>query len=193
MINLNDVLTKEASSILKIPRTNDYQLIVGLIFDRIVLGKNNVIVTGIGKSGIAANYLVSILNSIGIKSIFLHPTEAKHGLSGVIDLNDIVIAISNSGESIEVLEVVTLLQNIAKGISIVSITKNRENSLYKKAGFSLISGETEEIDPLKIVPTTSFITACIVCQLLLCELMDALDITKKQYITRHPSNQNSYL
>lgn len=119
----------------------------------ILNSKGKVILTGIGKSGIIAQKIASTLSSTGTPSIFLHPAEAIHGDLGVVEKEDIVIAISNSGETPELIAIVPILKRW--GNKIILIT-NKENSTLSRYGDVVLNIHVErEACPLNLAPTSS--------------------------------------
>ena len=115
--------------------------------------KGRVIITGIGKSGIVARKIVATLNSTGTRSIFLHPVEAMHGDLGIVSADDVVIALSNSGETDELNALIPSLKRI--GCSIVAFTGRIESSLGQQSDLVIDVGVAREACPLGLAPTAS--------------------------------------
>ena len=115
--------------------------------------KGKLIISGIGKSGHIANKIASTFTSTGVVSIFLHPSEASHGDLGAIEKGDIVILISNSGNVVEMTDIISYCKKY--GIMIISITSNKNSDLAKNSDLKLILPKHREADPLGITPTTS--------------------------------------
>ena len=115
--------------------------------------KGHVIITGVGKSGHVGEKIAASLSSTGTPSFFMHATEAVHGDLGMVTKDDLVILISNSGETKEVLNVLPTLDKI--GVKKISITKNHNSTLAKACDVSLAYKYDKEADSLGLAPTTS--------------------------------------
>ena len=115
--------------------------------------KGKLIFSGIGKSGLIAKKIASTFTSTGIISIFLHPVEASHGDLGIIEKKDIVVLISNSGQTLETLDIISYAKK--RGIIIIGITSNKRSQLYKNSDIKIVLPKHKESDPLGIAPTTS--------------------------------------
>ena len=115
--------------------------------------ESKVIITGMGKSGLIGRKISSTLSSTGTPSLFIHPAESAHGDLGVIQMGDVVIAISNSGESKEMAPMLNYLKR--KGIKLIGMTSKKGSSLDKMSDVSLVFNITKEACPLGLAPTTS--------------------------------------
>jgi arabinose-5-phosphate isomerase len=115
--------------------------------------KGRIAVTGIGKSGHVARKIAATLSSTGAPALYIHPAEASHGDLGMITSQDILIALSNSGETTELSDI--LQDAKRRTISVIAITSNGESSLAKTADVALILPEFQEACPLQLAPTTS--------------------------------------
>ncbi|HIC96828.1 MAG TPA: KpsF/GutQ family sugar-phosphate isomerase [Aquificaceae bacterium] len=147
--------------------------------------EGKVILTGIGKSGHVARKIASTLASTGTPAHFLHPSEALHGDLGVIDKGDVVVAISNSGESSEILALVPYVKML--GIPLIAIT-NRENStLSKYSDIHLHLGIKEEACPLRLAPTTSSTATLVLGDALAMTLLELRGFTERDFALRHPA------
>lgn len=145
---------------------------------------NRVHVTGIGKPGHVSGYIASLLSSTGTPSYILHGTEAVHGSAGQVMPGDIVIAISNSGETEELKATVTTLKN--NGAKIISITGKRESWLAKAGDAFLFAGVDKEGGDLNKAPRASIIAEIIVLQCLSVLLQSTKGLTLHQYGNWHP-------
>ncbi|HMG32515.1 MAG TPA: SIS domain-containing protein [Blastocatellia bacterium] len=141
-------------------------------------------VTGIGKSEHVARYAASLLSSTGTPSYFLHATECVHGSAGQVCESDVVLAISNSGTTPELLYAVDVLQDF--GVKIVAISGNREAALARRADVLLYAGVDNEGGALNLVPRASILAKIVV----VCALSVALEahkgLTREQYARWHP-------
>ena len=115
--------------------------------------KGRVVITGMGKSGHIANKIAATLSSTGTPSLFMHPAEASHGDIGMIAENDVVIAISNSGDSEEITSLLPVFKR--KGIPLIAITGNLNSNLAQAADVALDARVPEEACPLGLAPTSS--------------------------------------
>ena len=122
----------------------------------IIQCRGRVVVTGMGKSGHVGNKMAATLASTGTPAFFVHPGEASHGDMGMITAADVVIALSNSGETSEVTSLLPLLKR--QGTQLISMTGNKESTLAKAADSHLYAGVDQEACPLDLAPTSS--TTC---------------------------------
>ncbi len=146
--------------------------------------KNRVHVTGIGKPGHVAGYIASLLSSTGTAAYELHGTEAVHGSAGQVAAGDVVIAISNSGETKELQQTITTLKN--NGAKIIAVTGNKNSWLAKQADVTLFAGVKVEGDVLNKPPRTSILAEIIVLQCLSVILEYEKGLNLEQYVRWHP-------
>ncbi len=119
----------------------------------ILRNKGRVIITGIGKSGIVGRKIVATFCSTGTPALFLHPVEAQHGDLGMVLPTDLVMALSNSGETDELNAILPTLKDL--GVKIIAITGNRDSTLARRADVVIYSGVEREACPLGLAPTAS--------------------------------------
>ncbi|EMS73405.1 KpsF/GutQ family sugar-phosphate isomerase [Ruminiclostridium cellobioparum] len=160
-----------------------YEAAVSLIGDAEEEGKR-VHITGIGKPGHVAGYIASLLSSTGTPAYELHGTEAVHGSSGQVMDGDVVIAISNSGETAELKATVSTLKS--NGAKIIGVTGQKNSWLAENSDVFLFAGVVNEGDSLNRAPRASIIAEIIVLQGLSIMLQNKKNITPKQYIKWHP-------
>ena len=146
--------------------------------------KGKVIVTGMGKSGIIGRKIVGTLASIGMPSIFLHPGDAVHGDLGVVSKNDIVLLISNSGETDELIRIVPSIKKI--GAEIISITATKNSTLGQYSDIVIETGEIKEADTFGIIPSSSTTTALVIGDALALTLMNIKNVQKQDFAFFHP-------
>lgn len=139
----------EAVSALSEKLNSDFQRAVDIIFS----SKGRVVVTGMGKSGLVGKKIAATLASTGTPAFFLHPAEASHGDLGMVTPDDVIIAISNSGETEELVNLIPFLKRF--NVSLISMTGNPESTLSKAADVTLDVSVKEEACPIGIVPTAS--------------------------------------
>lgn len=146
--------------------------------------KNRLHVTGIGKPSHVASYISSLLSSTGTPAYFLDGTEAVHGSSGQLVEGDVVIAISNSGETPELKVTITAIKS--NGCKIVGVTGNRNSYLAKNSDVCLLAKVSREGDDLNRPPRTSVIAEIFVLQCLSIILQEKAGLTVDKYIKTHP-------
>ena len=150
----------------------------------IVESKGHVVITGLGKSGLVGAKIAATLSSTGTPSFFLHSADALHGDSGALTPGDILIAISNSGETAEV----NAIASMAKGWGnqVIAITKNANSTLAKNADAVINIAFEKEADPLNLAPTTSTTLTIAAGDALASALMVHRGFSSQDFGKRHP-------
>lgn len=143
-----------------------------------------VVVTGMGKSGHIGRKLAATLASTGTPAFFVHPGEASHGDLGMITADDVVLAMSNSGETAEVLAILPVIKR--RGISLIGMTGNNISSLARQSDIHLYAGVKEEACPLNLAPTSSTTAALALGDALAVALLDAHGFTEEDFALSHP-------
>jgi arabinose-5-phosphate isomerase len=146
--------------------------------------KGRVVVSGIGKSGHIARKIASTMASTGTPAYFVHPAEASHGDIGMIARDDVLIALSNSGESEELLTIVPLLKR--QGARLIAITGNANSSLAREADVHLDARVEKEACPLNLAPTASTTAALALGDALAVALLDAKGFGAEDFARTHP-------
>lgn len=177
-----NVFKEEANAILNLINLLDENF--SGVVDEILNTKGRVIVTGIGKSGQIGLKISSTLASTGTPSFFLHPAEAFHGDLGMITPLDIIIAITNSGETDEILKLVPFIKD--NGNKLVAITGNPQSTLAKNSNFHLNIHTEKEVCPLNLAPTTSAMTTLAMGDALVVALMKERNFQPVDYARYHP-------
>jgi arabinose-5-phosphate isomerase len=149
--------------------------------------KGRIIITGMGKSGHIGKKIAASLASTGTPSFFVHPAEASHGDLGMITEEDVVIAISNSGESKELIDILNYCKRF--GIKLIAITKNRESSLGKAGDIVLELPNNGEACPLGLAPTSSTTATLVLGDILTTGLIERKGFTKSDFNQRHPGGK----
>lgn len=149
--------------------------------------KGRIIITGMGKSGHIGKKIAASLASTGTPSFFVHPAEASHGDLGMITEDDVVIAISNSGESRELVDILTYCKRF--GIKLIGITKNIESSLAKSSDVLLPLPNNGEACPLGLAPTNSTTATLVLGDILTVGLIDRRGFSKSDFNDRHPGGK----
>lgn len=145
---------------------------------------NRVHVSGIGKPGHIAGYISSLMSSTGTPTYFLHGTEAVHGSCGQLEEGDIVIFISNSGETAEMKSTVLAVKN--NGCRIIGVSGNNDSWLAKESTVHLFAGVPKEGGPMNRAPRMSILAETLVLQTLSVYLQKYVDISPQEYVKRHP-------
>lgn len=153
----------------------------------LVACKGKVIVSGIGKSGIIAQKIAATLTSTGTPSLYLHPSDALHGDLGIVDCSDVVILLSNSGESDELLAMLPYLKS--RQVSLIVITGSLESSLARAATVTLDASVEREACPFNLAPTTSTSLALALGDALAVALMRMKDLTPEDFALNHPAGR----
>lgn len=176
------VLKMEAEAILDlIPRVDEhFDAAVAMILEC----QGRVVMTGMGKSGIIAHKISATMASTGTPSFYLHPAEGIHGDLGMVTSNDVVIAMSNSGETGEVLNILPSLRRI--GAKVIAMVGNVESTLAKNSDVVLDVGVKREACPLGLAPTSSTTAALAFGDALAMALMGQHHFTSKQFAVFHP-------
>lgn len=184
---IKDLISREIEAIRNIPVDGAILAAVELIFEQVHQKNGKVVVSGMGKAGQIGDNIATTLSSTGTPAIFIHPAEAQHGDLGTIQKNDVVLAISNSGKTREVLELEFLAKRLHPGIKLIVLTGNKDSELATKADVSLYTGGPEEICPLGLTPTTSTTVMTVAGDILVVLLMEKIGFTKAEYAKRHHS------
>jgi len=176
-------LEAEALSAL-VPRLNaDFARACRLILD----SPGRVVVTGMGKSGHIGGKIAATLASTGTPAFFVHPGEAQHGDLGMIQPQDVVIAISNSGETGEILTILPIIKRM--GAKLIALTGNPKSSLAQQADAHLDAGVAKEACPLNLAPTSSTTAALALGDALAVALLKTRNFTPEDFARSHPGGK----
>ncbi len=179
-INTFDVESKAIAG-LSDKLTDDFIKVVELINSK---KESHVILTGMGKSGLIGKKIASTMSSTGTPSFFLHPAEAIHGDVGMLTDQDVLIAISYSGETEELIRLIPIIKKL--NTQLIAITGNPKSTLAKESDFFLNAGIDTEACPLQLAPTSSTTAALAMGDALAVALMEIKDFTPKDFAYRHP-------
>lgn len=182
---VKSIFETEADAIRNIPLDQDFVGVVDLIHEKIHKNGGKVIASGMGKAGQVANNIATTFSSTGTPAIFLHPSEAQHGDLGVIRENDVLVVLSNSGKTREILELVYLARQLHHGLPVVLVTGNKDGELVEKANITLLTGKPQEVCPLGLTPTTSTTVMMVICDALTVLLMKKIAFKAEDYAKRH--------
>lgn len=177
-----DVLAQEAEAIRQLAERIDASF--EKCVETILHMGGRVVITGIGKSAIIGQKIVATLNSTGTPALFMHAADAIHGDLGMIQADDVVIAISKSGDTPEVKVLVPLLKRT--GVTLIAMVSNKESYLGRNAHFVLHAYAPFEADPLNLAPTTSTTVCMALGDALAICLLEARGFTSQDFARYHP-------
>jgi len=180
-----DLLKKEAEAVQNIPVSDSFIKAVDLIYQKVHTEGGKVIASGMGKAGQIAENIATTLSSTGTPAVFLHPSEAQHGDLGVIRENDILIVLSNSGKTREIIDLVHLTHNLYEKVPLIVITGNPDGELPKIAEVSIFTGNPKEVCALGLTPTTSTTTMTVIGDILVVLEMKKIGFSYADYAKRH--------
>ena len=180
-----EVLDIEAKSILRLKNNigEEFDKAIDILYNC----KGRVIGTGMGKSGLIGKKIAATMSSTGTPTYFLHPAESTHGDSGVITRNDVIIAISNSGETQELLNLLPLIKRF--GCEMIGMTGNLNSTLSKTSEVVLDISVEREACPLGKAPTASTTATLAMGDALAVCLMEKKGFTKEDFLLFHPSGK----
>lgn len=182
---IKEILRREAEAIASIPVTDGFEKTVDILFEHVHNRHGKIIMSGMGKAGQIAVNMATTFCSTGSPSVFLHPAEAQHGDLGVIQPNDVLVLISNSGKTREIVELVSLAKGLYEGLPIVVITGNPQSPLADVADVVLATGNPAEVCMLGLTPTTSTTVMTVIGDILVVTLMKKIGFTSQDYAKRH--------
>ena len=185
MDSIHELLRREAQAVLNIPITDAYGKAVSLIVEQVHQKKGKLVTSGMGKAGQIAMNIATTFCSTGTPSVFLHPSEAQHGDLGVLQENDLMLVISNSGKTREILELLVLASRLQPDLRFIVITGNPNSELARSANVCLFTGAPAEVCPLGLTPTTSTTLMTVIGDILVVGTMKATGFSSSQYALRH--------
>jgi len=178
----NRTIKLEANAILNL--TNNLNANFNTACDLILNCMGRVVVVGIGKSGHIARKIAATLASTGTAAFFVHPAEASHGDMGMITAKDVVLALSNSGNTAEIITLLPLIKRL--GIKLISITGNPDSVLATASEASLNAFVEQEACPLNLAPTSSTTATLVLGDALAIALLEARGFTAEDFAFSHP-------
>ena len=173
----------KALNLLKNYISTDFVKVVNLLLKN----KGKIIVSGIGKSGHIASKIASTLSSVGSPSFYIHPSEANHGDLGMLEKKDVVILISNSGETSELINLILYCKKL--GIPIVSITSELDSTLSRESNLNLLIPKNIEACPLELAPTSSTTCTLALGDALAVTLLKKKKFTESDFRELHPGGK----
>ena len=183
--SMQNIVETEAKALLAIPYTPDYDRAVELIIEHVHRRGGKLVTAGMGKAGQIAMNIATTFSSTGTPAVNLHPSEAQHGDLGVLQPNDVMLLISNSGRTREVLELVTLTKNLYPQIPMIVITGNPDSELTRITDVTILTGGAPEVCPLGLTPTTSTTVMTVIGDVLVVNVTRLIGFTPQEYAKRH--------
>ncbi len=182
---MREILAAESQAIAAIPYTPDYDKAVELIVEHVSRRGGKLVTSGMGKAGQIALNIATTFSSTGIPAVNLHPSEAQHGDLGVLQPNDVMLLVSNSGRTREIIDLVMLARNLYSDVPIIVITGNGDSELAHTANATLVTAPAPEVCPLGLTPTTSTTMMTVIGDILVVNVMRTTGFTRSQYALRH--------
>jgi arabinose-5-phosphate isomerase len=182
---IKNILETEASAIKNIPVNNSYEKAINLLYQSIHINHGKLIASGMGKAGQIAINIATTFSSTGSPAVFLHPSDAQHGDIGVIQQNDILLLVSNSGKTREILELFQLSRNLCPQIPVIVLTGNFDSPLGNQADVILTTGNPAEVCILGLTPTTSTTVMTVIGDVLVVMMMERIGFSAAEYAKRH--------
>ncbi len=183
--DIQSIIEQEADAVRKIPVTEGYDKAISLIVKHVHELGGKLITSGMGKAGQIAMNIATTFSSTGTPAFFLHPSEAQHGDLGIVRKNDIMLLVSNSGKTRELLELVQLTRGLVGDTPIIVITSDPESCLAKEAAVCLSTGAPKEVCVLGLTPTTSTTVMTVIGDVLVVGTMKRIGFTNADYAKRH--------
>ena len=182
---MQEILQQEAKAILNIPINDQYEKAVSLIIAQVHEKKGKLVTSGMGKAGQIAMNIATTFCSTGIPAVFLHPSEAQHGDLGILQENDVMLVISNSGRTREILELLILAKRLRPELKFIVITGNPDSPLAHESNVCLSTGKPQEVCVLGMTPTTSTTAMTVIGDILVVQTMKETGFTIEDYSKRH--------
>ncbi len=180
-----EVIKLESTALAKLSKSLDLNFVKAV---ELILQQNGkIIVSGVGKSGNIAGKIAASFTSTGIPAIYLNPVDASHGDMGIVEKNDILIILSNSGESHELSDLINFSKKMK--VKIISITSTKKSLLSKNSDINLILPNHLEADKLNTIPTTSTTMSLALGDALCCSVLSLRKFDKKSFSELHPGGK----
>lgn len=184
---IKSIIAREIDAINSMPIDGVSEIAIEMIYKAVHQNKGKLVISGMGKAGQIGINIATTFSSTGTPAIFLHPSEAQHGDLGIIQENDILLLISNSGKTNEVVDLVHLSKRLHPSIKVITLSGKAQSELSDLSDLTLSTGSPEEVCPLGLTPTTSTTCMTIVGDVLVVMMMEKIGFTKEEYAKRHHS------
>lgn len=182
---ISKILQHEANAVLNIPVTDQFEKAIDLIIEQVHEKKGKLVTSGMGKAGQIALNISTTFSSTGTPSVYLHPSEAQHGDLGMLQPNDIMLLISNSGKTNEIVQLVSLTRRLYPQMKFIVICGNEDSLLAQESDAFLYTGNPKEVCALGLTPTTSTTVMTVIGDLLVVGAMKKIGFTSEEYAKRH--------
>ena len=184
---IKTLIAREVEAIQNIPVNGQIEASLNLIYKQVHTAHGKLVVSGMGKAGQIGYNIATTFSSTGTPAVFLHPSEAQHGDLGIIQKDDVLLLISNSGKTRELIELVHLSRRLYSEIPIITLTGHPENELSSHSNANINTGNPTEICPLGLTPTTSTTTMTVIGDVMVALMMEKINFSKEEYAKRHHS------
>jgi arabinose-5-phosphate isomerase len=185
ILEAKSIIEREAAAIMNIPVNEMFEQAVLLINQQVHQKGGKLITSGMGKAGQIALNMATTFSSTGTPSVYLHPSEAQHGDLGIIQPNDVMLVISNSGKTREICELMELSRRLSPELPTIVLTSNPESPLAQEGTICLFTGNPPEVCALGLTPTTSTTVMTVIGDVLVVLLMKYIGFTNADYAKRH--------
>lgn len=189
---IKEIIEGEIRAIRNIPVNETIEQAIALIYEQVHVKNGKVVISGMGKAGQIGHNIATTLSSTGTPAVFLHPSEAQHGDLGIVQSNDVMILVSNSGKTREIIELEFLVKQLFPKIRIIGLTGNPDGEMVRFCDVLLQTGSPQEVCPLGLTPTTSTTVMTIIGDVLVVLMMEKIRFTKEDYARRHHSGYLGY-
>lgn len=183
--SIKNLLEQEANAIRNIPIDENFSEAIEIIDMHVHQKGGKLVVSGMGKAGQIAQNIATTFSSTGTPSVFLHPSDAQHGDLGVLAPNDVMLLISNSGRTREIIELIELSKCLYKNIPIILITGNLQGEIVSSSNVCIYTGNPKEVCPLGLTPSTSTTVMTVIGDALVVSMMKRIGFTNADYAKRH--------
>jgi arabinose-5-phosphate isomerase len=175
----------EAEAINNIPVDDNFEKAIEIIYKQVHEKGGKLIVSGMGKAGQIAQNIATTFSSTGTPALFLHPSDAQHGDLGVLAKNDVILLISNSGKTREIVELIELAENLYPEVPFIAITGNYKSEISTKSAACIYTGNPSEVCPLGLTPSTSTTVMTVIGDALMVSMMKRIGFSSSDYAKRH--------
>jgi arabinose-5-phosphate isomerase len=182
---IRKIFAGEAEAINNIPVTGSIMEAINLIHFHVHGKRGKLVTSGMGKAGQIAHNIATTFSSTGTPSVFLHPSEAQHGDLGILQENDVLMVVSNSGKTREIIELIDLKDNLFPAIPVIVITGNPASPLASKSRCNILTGAPPEVCPLGLTPTTSTTVFTVIGDAMVVLMMEKIGFNPGDYAKRH--------
>lgn len=182
---MREILAIESKAVASIPYSEEYDKAIQLIIDRVHKKGGKLVTSGMGKAGQVALNIATTFSSTGTPSVSLHPIDAQHGDLGMIQPDDVLLLVSNSGRTAEIIDLVNLTHDLYPQVPTIVITGDAESPLAEMVDATLVTAPAQEVCPYGLTPTTSITMMTVISDILVVNVMREIGFTKSDYALRH--------